>query len=95
MSAYYFLTSNTVRNPENINSFPFTLSEQEEIKSIMEVREDFCIKFIHKAAYFLDPREQGRLLRDDDRVAAMEFVCELAEKLFSCKMLDVSAPKNF
>ena len=59
---------------KSINSFPFTLSKQEEIKSIIEVKEDFCMKIIHKAAYFLDPREQGRLLNDDDRVAAMEFV---------------------
>ena len=78
---------------KSIDFFPFTLSEQEEIKSIIEIREDFCIKIIHKAAYFLDPREQGRLLNDDDRVAALEFVCELAEKLSSCKMLDVSASK--
>ena len=63
---------------KRIDSFPFTLSEQKEIKSTDEVREDFCIKIIHKGAYFLDPREQGRLLNDDDRVAAMEFVCELA-----------------
>ena len=69
------------------------MSEQEETKSIIEVREDFCIKIIHKAAYFLDPREQGRLLNDSDRVAAMEFVCELAEKLPSCKLLDVNASK--
>ena len=63
---------------------------------IIEVREDFCIKIIHKAAYFLDPLEQGRLLNDDDdRDAAMEFVCELAEKLSSCKMLDVRASKFF
>ena len=75
-----------------IDSFSFTLSEQEEI---IGVREDFCIKIIHKAAYFLDLREQGRLLNDDDRVAAMEFVCELAEKLSSCKILDVSASKIF
>ena len=77
----------------SIDSFPFTLSEQEEIKFIIEVRKDFCIKIIHKAAYFLDPREQGRLLNDDDRDAAIEFVYELAEKLSSCKMLDVSAYK--
>ena len=69
------------------------MSEQEEIKSVIEVREDFCIKIIHKAAYFLDPREQGRLLNDDDRVASMEFVCELAEKLSSCKLLDESVSK--
>ena len=42
---------------------------------------------------FFDPREQGCLLNDNDRVAAMEFVSELAEKLSSCKMLDVSASK--
>ena len=77
---------------ESIDSFPFILSEQEEIKSTIEVREDFSIKIIHQAAYFLNPQEQGRLLNDDDRVAAMEFVCELVEKLF-CKMLDVSASK--
>ena len=77
----------------SIDSFPFTLAEQEEIKLVIEVREDFCIKIIHKAAYFLDPREQGRLLNDDDRVAAIKFVCEFAEKLSSCKILDVSASK--
>ena len=69
---------------KSIDSFPFVLSEQEEIRSIIEVREDFCIKIIHKAAYFLDLWEQGRLLNHDDRVATMEFVCELAEKWFSC-----------
>ena len=61
--------------------------------SMIKVREDFCIKSIHKDAYFLDPREQGRLLNDDDKVAAIKFVCKLAEKLSSCKLLDVSAPK--
>ena len=66
---------------KSIDSFPFALSEQEKIKFIIEVREDFCIKIINKAAYFLD------------RVAAIEFVCKLAEKLSSCKMLDVSASK--
>ena len=78
---------------KSIESFPFTLSEQEEIKYIIEVREYFCIKIIHKAAYFLDSREQGRSFNDDDRVAAMAFVCELAEKLSSCKILDVSESK--
>ena len=33
------------------------------------------------------------MLNDNGRAAAMEFVGELAEKLSSCKMLDVSAPK--
>ena len=80
---------------KSIDSFPFTFLDQEEINSIIKVREDFCIKIIHEAAYFLDPREQGRLLNDDDRVAAMEFVCELAEKLSSCKMLDVECIQNF
>ena len=72
---------------KSIDFFPFALSEQEKKKSIIEVREDFSIKIIHKAAYFLDPREQGRLLNDCDRAAAMEFVCELVEKLSSCKLL--------
>ena len=71
------------------------MSEQEEIKSIVEVREYFCLKIIYKAAYFLDSREQGHLLNDDDRVTAMEFVCELAKKLSSCKILHVSASKIF
>ena len=77
---------------KSIDFFPFTLLEQEEVKSIIEVREDFSIKIIHKAAYFLDSWEQRRLL-DDDRVAAMEFVCKLTEKLSSCKMLNISASK--
>ena len=76
---------------KSIDSFPFTRSEQEEIKSNIEKRKDFCIKIIHKAAYFFDPQEQGRLLNNNDRVSAMKFVCELAEKLSSCKILDVSA----
>ena len=70
------------------------MSEQEEIKSIIEVREDFCIKIIHKAAYFLNPREQGRLLNNVDRVADMEFVCELTEKLFSCYSYIHTAKRN-
>ena len=78
---------------KSIDSFSFTLSEQEQIKSIFEVKEDFCIKIIHKAAYFLEPQEQRRLLSDNDRVAATEFVCELAENLSSCKMLDLSASR--
>ena len=53
----------------------------------------FLHKIIYIAAYFLNPREPGHLLNDNDRVAAVEFVCELADKLSSCKMLDVSAFK--
>ena len=75
----------------NIDLVSFSSSEQEEIKSILDAREDFCIKIIHKAAYFLDPREQGHLLNDDDKVAAMEFICGLAEKLSSSNMLNVNA----
>ena len=33
------------------------------------------------------------MLNDDDRVAATEFVSDLAEKLSSCKMLDMSTSK--
>ena len=55
--------------------------------------EDFCIKIIHKAADFLDLWKEERLLNDDDRTAVMEFICELAEKLSFCKMLNVSAYK--
>ena len=61
---------------KSIDSFPFTSSEQEEIKFIFDVREDFCIK---------------RLMM----MIELEFVCELAEKLSSCKMLNASASKIF
>ena len=33
---------------KSIDFFPFTLLKQEKIKSIVEVRENFCIKIIHK-----------------------------------------------
>ena len=51
-------------------------------------REEFCIKIIHKAAYFLDPREHGMLLCDEEKVAAIEFMCGLAETFSSCEFTD-------
>ena len=48
----------------NLQSIPFSLQEQENIATIFAEREEFCIKIIHTAAYFLDPREHGMLLCD-------------------------------
>ena len=70
---------------KSIDSFPFTLLEPEEMKSIIEVREDFCLKIIHKAAYFLDPRGQGRLRNNDERLRNNLLLWNLS----------VSSQKNF
>ena len=37
---------------KSTDSFFFTLLEQEEMKSINVIREDFCINIFHEAAYF-------------------------------------------
>ena len=65
---------------KSIVTIPFTEVEQEAIATILDERESFCIKMIHKSAYFLDLRYHGQLLSDEDKFAAIQFVCELAEK---------------
>ena len=49
---------------DNLQSVRFSLQEQEKIAIIFADREEFCIKIIHKVAYFLDPHEHGMLLCD-------------------------------
>ena len=78
---------------DNLQSVPFFLPEQEEIATIFAEREEFCIKIIHKAAYFLDPHEHGMLLCDEEKVAAIEFICGLAETFSSCELLTVESSK--
>ena len=46
---------------------------------------------IHESAYFLDPRYHGELLSDEDKLAAIQLVCELAEKFFTSELLDVDS----
>ena len=53
------------------------MQELEKIATIFAEREEFCIKIIHKAAYFLDPREHGMLLCDEEKVAAIELYAAL------------------
>ena len=48
---------------------------------------------IHKSAYFLEPRYHGKLLSDEDKLAAIQFVCELAEKFSTSELLDVDSLK--
>ena len=48
---------------------------------------------IHKSAYLLDPRYHGELLSDEDKLAAIQFVCELAEKFSTSELLDVDSLK--
>ena len=86
----YKLSSNVrcdIRN--NLQSVPFFLLEQEKIATIFAEREEFCIKIIQKAAYFLDPREHGMLLCDEEKVAAIEFISGRAETFSSCELLTV------
>ena len=78
---------------DNLQSVPFSLQEQEKIATIFAEREEFCIKIIHKAAYFLDPRNHGMLLCDEEKVAAIKFICSLAETFSSCELLTVDASK--
>ena len=69
------------------------MQEQEKIATICAEREEFCTKIIHKAAYFLDPSEHGMLLCDEEKVAAIEFICGLAETFFSSELLTVDSSK--
>ena len=45
---------------DNLQSVPFSVQEQEKIATIFAEREEFCIKIIDKAAYFLDSREHEK-----------------------------------
>ena len=74
---------------ENIGTIPLSEGEQETIATILDTRENFCIKMIYKSAYFLDPRYHGELLSDEGKLAAIQFVCELAEKFSTSELLDV------
>ena len=53
------------------------------------------MKIIHKTADFLDPREHGILLCDEEKVAAMEFICGLAETFSSCELLTADSSKVY
>ena len=76
---------------DNLQSVPFSLQKQEKIARIFAERKELCIKIIHKAAYYLDPREHGMLLCDEEKVAAIEFICDLPETFSSCKLLSVDS----
>ena len=78
---------------ENIGTIPLIEGERETIATILDTRENFCIKMIYKSAYFLDPRYHGELLSDEDKLAAIQFVCELAEKYSTSELLDVNSLK--
>ena len=43
----------------------------------------------------MDPRERGMLLRDEEKVAAMEFICGLAETFSSCELLTADSSKVY
>ena len=79
----------------NLQSVPFSLQEQEKIATIFAKRKEFCIKIIHKAVYFLDPREHGMLLCNEEKVAAIEFICGLAESFSFCELLTVDSLKVY
>ena len=78
---------------ENIETIPLIEGEQETIATILDTQENFCIKMIHKLAYFLDPRFYGELLSDEDKLAAIQFVGELAKKFSTSELLDVDSLK--
>ena len=94
LAEVYKLYSNVRRDiRDNLKSVPFSLQEQEKIATIFAEREEFCIKIIHKAAYFLDPRKHEMLLCDEEKVAAIEFMCGLAKTFSSCELLTVDSSK--
>ena len=78
---------------ENIETISLIEGEQETIATILDTRENFCIKMIYKSAYFLDPQYHGKLLSDENKLAAIQFVCELAEKFSTSELLDVDSLK--
>ena len=69
---------------KGLPSTPFTDAERQVIEGIFTKRKEFCIHIVHKAAYMLHPRHHGLLLCDDDRVAAIEFICKFTENLAFC-----------
>ena len=79
---------------ENVEMILLIEGKQETIATILDTRENFLhFKMIHKSAYFLDPRYHGELLSDEDKLAAIQFVCELAEKFSTSELLDVDSLK--
>ena len=78
---------------ENIETISLIEREQETIATIPDTRENFCIKMMHKSAYFLDHRYHGKLLSDEDKLAAIQFVYELAKKFSTSELLDVDSLK--
>ena len=69
------------------------MQEQEKISTIFAEREEFCIKIIHKEAYFLDSCNHAMLLCDEEKVAAIEFIHGLAETFSSCDLLTIDSSK--
>ena len=69
------------------------MQDEEKIATIFAERKEFCIKIVHKAAYFLDPHKHGKLLCDEEKVAAIEFICGLAATFSSCELLTVDSLK--
>ena len=59
---------------DNLQLVPFSLQEQGKIATIFAEREEFCIKIIHKAVYFLNPRKHEMLLCDEEKAASIEFI---------------------
>ena len=78
---------------ESIETISLIEGEQETIATTLDTRKKFCIKMIHKSAYFLDPRYHGELLSNEDKLAAIQFVYELAEKFSTSELLDVDCLK--
>ena len=96
LAEVYKLYSNVRCNiRDNLQLVPFSLQEQEKIATIFAEREELCIKIIYKTAYFLDPREHVMLLCDEEKVAAIEFLCGLAEAFSSCELLTVDSTKVY
>ena len=78
---------------ESIKTISLIEREQETIATILDTRENFCTKMIHKSAYFLDHRYHGEFLSDENKLAAIQFVCELAKKFSTSELLDVDSLK--
>ena len=76
---------------ENIETIPLIEGEQETIATILDVRENFCIKMIHKSAYFLDSRYHGEPnfypMRTNLQLFNLYVNLERNSPLLSCWML--------
>ncbi|XP_050310949.1 uncharacterized protein LOC126746653 [Anthonomus grandis grandis] len=56
------------------------MMESQKICSILEKRENKCLKPVHLAAYLLEPNQRGNNLTEAENLVATEFIYETARR---------------